>query len=74
MLLVKFNILGTILNTQNTQETNLSLNSPFMCWLNKHLLLNKHFCNELKNSVKTLVTEISNTGVVYLKKIITLLD
>jgi hypothetical protein len=33
MLLVKYDIFGTILNTQNMQETNLYLNrpNPYMC-------------------------------------------
>jgi hypothetical protein len=35
MLLVKSNIFGTILNTQNMQETNLYLNNSYMCWLDK---------------------------------------
>jgi hypothetical protein len=34
-LLVKFNFFATILNTQNMQETDLYLNNPHMCWLDK---------------------------------------
>jgi hypothetical protein len=35
MLLVKSNIFGTILNTQNMQETNIYLNNSYMCRLDK---------------------------------------
>ena len=35
MLLVKFNILGAILNTQNMKETNLYSNNSYKFWLGK---------------------------------------
>jgi hypothetical protein len=35
MLIVKSNTFGTILNTQNMQETNLHLNNAYVCWLHK---------------------------------------
>jgi hypothetical protein len=35
MLLVKSTTLGTVLNTQNMQETNLYLSNLYMCWLDE---------------------------------------
>ena len=35
--LVKSSIFGTILNTQNVQETYIYLNSSYVCWLDKSL-------------------------------------
>jgi hypothetical protein len=35
MLLVKSNTSGTVLNTQNMQETYLYLNISYICWLHK---------------------------------------
>jgi hypothetical protein len=37
----KSSIFGTILSTQNVEEANFYLNNSYVCWLDRHLLLNK---------------------------------
>jgi hypothetical protein len=50
MLLVKSNTFGTMLNTQNMQETNLYLNNPYMCWLDKATASNKNLLATLRQT------------------------
>ena len=67
MLLVKTNILGTIINTQHMIQSKIYLNSSYMYVPVKQISCFKNFWNEQKNNGKNLMPEKFNTCVIYFK-------